>query len=72
MPVTEYENDLVLDINGKTAEHRPHRRRQGSECIEHKLMGRNLAPLDHKIRVVDGIPANAATGVRHGLSCRPP
>jgi hypothetical protein len=35
-------------------------------------MGRNLAPLDHKIRVVDGIPANAATGVRHGLSCRPP
>ena len=41
--VPQYENNLVLNVYGKTAEHRPRQRRQRSNRVEHELMWNGLA-----------------------------
>lgn len=44
--VTQDENDLFADVNGKTAEHRSGSWRKRSEAIEYKLVRDGLALLD--------------------------
>jgi len=44
-PVTQNENDLILDIHSEAAKHRSRNQRQAREGIEYELEQRSFAPL---------------------------
>src|SRR6266550_2657351 len=70
--VSKNQYDLVLNIDRQTTKHRASLRRQRSDCIEHELMGNDLALLDAEMGVVQPEEGRIVTWFRHRPHCRIP
>jgi len=63
--VTQYEDNLVADINREAAEHGPGCGRQRGNRVEHELMRDNLASLGREKRVIRRQKVLIMTELRH-------
>ena len=66
-PISQNENNLVLNVDRKTAEHWPRPGCQARERLEHELVGDDPAPLGRGIGFAEGLPTNLTTDFTHAI-----